>query len=129
MRYIALIVLVLALAACGGSQVTHSPSTSAPSVSASTPKGTPSPPAASSGYPQEAADKALCTTYQSLSQNGDFADIPVAVASADGSVTQNLADVMSRQGTTLQQDEQNDVLVAANCALVSVGKSPTISHF
>jgi len=35
---------------------------------------------------------------------------------------------MSRQGTTLQQDEQNDVLVAANCALVSVGKPPTISH-
>jgi hypothetical protein len=56
-----------------------------------------------------------------LSKNGDFAGIPVAVASADGSVTKNLADVMSRQGTTLQQDEQNDVLVAANCALVSVG--------
>jgi hypothetical protein len=80
------------------------------------------------GYPNEAADKALCATYQSLSQSGDFADIPVAVASADGSVTQNLADVMSRQGTTLQQDEQNDVLVAINCALVNVGKPPTISH-
>jgi len=63
-----------------------------------------------------------------LSKNGDFAGIPVAVASPDGSVTKNLADVMSRQGTTLQQDEQNDVLVAANCALVSVGKPPTISH-
>jgi hypothetical protein len=63
-----------------------------------------------------------------LSQNSDFADIPVAVASADGSVTMNLADVMSRQGTTLQQDEQNDVLVTENCALVSVGTPPTISH-
>ena len=119
----AIVIAALALAGCASTSTSSSSTSAAPAHSTAA-----GPSASSSGYPQEAADKALCTTYHSLSQNGEFAGIPVAVASADGSVTQNLADVMSRQGTTLQQDEQNDVLVAENCALVSVGLPPTISH-
>jgi hypothetical protein len=119
----AIVIAALALAGCASTSTSSSSTSAAPAHSTAA-----APSASSSGYPQEAADKALCTTYQSLSQNGDLAGIPVAVASADGSVTQNLTDVMSRQATTLQQDEQNDVLVAENCALVSVGKPPTISH-
>lgn len=127
MRYIALIVLMLALTACAGShQVTHSPSTSAPSVSASTPKGTPSPPAASSGYPQKAADKALCTTYQTLIQSGDSEGIRAAVAEAGSTVTESLATDMLRaaNGTSLQQDEQNQVYVAMDCGIVAAGRQP-----
>jgi hypothetical protein len=118
---VALAGAVLTLAACSSAHPSLKPAHhSTPATATPTPSAT--------GYPEEAADKALCATYQSLSKNGDFAGIPVAVASADGSVTKNLADVMSRQGTTLQQDMQNDVLVAENCALVSVGTPPTISH-
>src|ERR1700722_6697396 len=103
MRYIALIALALALVACGGSRVTHSPSTSV----RSTPKGTPSPRAASSGYPQEAADKSLCTTYQTLIQSGDSERIRAAVAEVGSTVTTSLATDMLRaaNGTSFQQDE------------------------
>jgi hypothetical protein len=126
MKRAALPVLVLALTACGGSQVTHSPSTSAPSVSVRTPKGTPSPPAASSGYPQEAADKALCTTYQTLIQSGDSEGIRAAVAKAGSTVTTSLATDMLRaaNGTSFQQDEQNQVYVAMDCGIVAAGRQP-----
>jgi hypothetical protein len=118
---VALAGAVLTLAACSSAHPSLKPAHHpTPATATPTPSAT--------GYPKEAADKALCATYQSLSQNGDFAGIPVAVASADGSVTENLANVLSRQGPTLQQDEKNDVLVAENCALVSVGKPPTMSQ-
>jgi hypothetical protein len=98
------------------------PRRASPSPSVSTA----APAASTSGYPQQVADQALCTSYENLVQSGDTEGIASAVAGAGSTVTQSLATDMLRaaSGTTLQQDDQNQVYVAMDCGIVSAGRQP-----
>ena len=82
-------------------------------------------------YPDQAADQALCNTYQSDIAEGDWQDLAQAVQQAEGSVTPALAsDVMNvanGQGS-VQQDTQHMVYVSMDCALVQAGKQPVNLH-
>lgn len=84
-------------------------------------------PASSPGYPQQAADQALCAAYNSGSASDDFQAIAQAVQQAGSSVTPALANdmlnVVNNPGS-VSQDEHNMVYVAMDCALVHVGKQP-----
>lgn len=124
---VALVLAVLSAAACGSSTpkaasvaATHS----SPRVSSS-PAATATP--SNSGYPQQAADQALCSAYQSDSTSGDFQAIAQAVQQAGSSVTPALANdmlnVVNNPGS-VSQDEHNMIYVAMDCALVHVGKQP-----
>lgn len=82
--------------------------------------------AAAKTYPDQAADTALCKTYTTDISNGDTCDIQVALEQAAGSVSPKLArDIQATgNGTTLQQDMQNQLNAAMDCALVQAGVSP-----
>jgi hypothetical protein len=124
MRYIALIVLVLALAACGAtasSPLSSSTSSHAPVSSA------PASTSASSGYPQEAADKQLCAEWNTDSAQGDLQAVAEAAQQAEGSASPALMnDILYAENNpgTIQQDEQNDVYIAMDCAIVAAGRPP-----
>jgi hypothetical protein len=124
---VALIVLVVVITAVGGKGTPKaSPTTSSVTSAPATPTA-PTPSASSSGYPQEAADQALCTTYQTLIPSGDIEGIQAAVAEAGDTVTPSLAADMLRVANTngtIQQDEQNQVYVAMDCGIVSAGRQP-----
>ena len=87
-RMVILGALTLGLFGCGAAATTSSPPAS-PSPSASV--STAAPAASTSGYPQQVADQALCTTYENLVQSGDTEGIASAVAGAGSTVTQSLA--------------------------------------
>ncbi len=100
------------------------PAAAAPSVTA-TPSAALSA-VASSGYPQQAADEALCNQYQADSASGDLQAMAQAVAQA-GSVSPALAhDIMNvvNNPGSVAQDERNMVYVAMDCGVVSAGKPP-----
>ena len=82
--------------------------------------------AAAKTYPDQAADTALCKTYTTDISNGDTYDIQVALEQVAGSVSPKLArDIQAvGNGTTLQQDMQNQLKAAMDCALVQAGVSP-----
>jgi hypothetical protein len=106
----------------------------AAAVSATKPPPTataPAKPKPAAGYPAEAADKALCTTYNADIKSGDTASIQAALDQADGSVSPGLAkDVQAIvDGSSLSQDMTNQIHVAMDCALVSVGKAPPAQGF
>jgi hypothetical protein len=118
--------LALTLAGCSAA-ATSSSHPASPSASTAPPTATSATPATnSSGYPQMAADQALCTAYQNLVQSGDAAGIPAAVAEAGSTITQSLATDMLRvaNGTSFQQDLQNQVYVAMDCGIVAAGRQP-----
>lgn len=115
----AIVIAALALAGCAS---TSSITSAAPAHSTAA-----APSASSSVYPQEAADQALCTTYQTLIQSGDTEGIQAAVAEAGSTVTPSLAADMLRVANTngtLQQDEQSQVYVAMDCGIVAAGRQP-----
>ena len=114
---------VLPAAACASSPAPRPARAVSHSASAS-----PAPAAPSvSGYPQQAADQALCNTYQTDIASGDLLDLGQAVQQAEGSVTPSLANdmliVVNNPGT-VSQDEKNMIYVGMDCALVHVGKPP-----
>ena len=122
-RMVILGALTLGLFGCGAAATTSShPASPSPSPSVSTA----APAASTSGYAQQVADQALCTSYENLVQSGDTEGIASAVAGAGSTVTQSLATDMLRaaSGTTLQQDDQNQVYVAMDCGIVSAGRQP-----
>ena len=88
-------------------------------------------PGKSTGYPDQAADEALCGTYNTDIKNGDAASIEAALQQAGGSVSPGLATDMQAvvNGSSLSQDLENQVNVAMDCALVAVGKSPPAQGF
>ena len=74
----------------------------AAAVSATKPPPTataPAKPKPAAGYPAEAADKALCTTYNADIKSGDTASIQAALDQADGSVSPGLARTCRRLWT------------------------------
>lgn len=107
------------LAACGGGTIT------AAQFSSASPRTTL---AATVGktYPDQAADAALCKTYNADISSSDTYDIQMALQQADGSASPKLArDIQAVvNGTTLQQDTQAQVKAAMDCALVKMGVSP-----
>jgi hypothetical protein len=115
------------ITACSTSTVTvHSASSSSAAAESSAASSAPAAPA-SPGYPQQAADEALCSTYNSDSTPGDLQAIAQAVAQAGSSVTPVLAHdmltVVNNPGT-VAQDEHNMVYVALDCGMVSAGEPP-----
>jgi hypothetical protein len=86
------------------------------------------PPATGAGstYANQAADAALCKTYNADITNGDTYDIQTALQQAAGSVSPKLArDIQAVvNGTTMQQDLNAQIKVAMDCALAQAGKSP-----
>jgi hypothetical protein len=118
-RIILGMILAASLAACGGATSGHTSSSPAPGHSASA--------AHVRTYPEQKADMALCTTYNSDIANGDTFDIGQALQQAQGTVSPKLANdvgVVVNENGTLQQDEQNQVYVAFDCALAKNGVRP-----
>jgi hypothetical protein len=78
-------------------------------------------------YPGQAADAALCRTYNADMQAGDLYDLGNALQLAQGNVSPKLADdiatVVNSNGS-LQQDMQNQLAVTEDCALVVNGVQP-----
>jgi hypothetical protein len=123
MRVIAGMTLVTALAACGGTTSGHTSGPHAPGQSASS--AAPASPVRT--YPGQAADAALCKTYNSDIQSGDMYDIGLALQQAQGTVSPKLGNdiqVVENENGTLQQDMQNQLAVTFDCALVKNGVPP-----
>jgi hypothetical protein len=123
MRVIPGMILVTALAACGGTTPGHTgePPTSGHSASSAAP--------ASSvrTYPEQAADTALCNTFNTDIKTGDTYDIGQAFQQAQGTVSPKLASdiqVLVNKSGTLQQDMKNQLSVMFDCALVKNGVRP-----
>jgi hypothetical protein len=113
-------ILALGLAACGTAAAGSSSHSTAPGHHAS-------PAAHVRTYPEQAADKALCSTYNSDIANGDTYDLGQALQQAQGTVSPKLADdiaVVVNESGTVQQDLINQVHVAEDCAVASVGVPP-----
>lgn len=115
----------LSVAGCGSST-----SKTAPAAASNSSRSTSSAPTAtpfSSGYPQQSADEALCSTYQSDSTSGDLQAMAQAVQQAGSSVSPVLAhDIMNvvNNPGSLSQDEHNMVYVAMDCGVVAAGEQP-----
>lgn len=116
---VAVATVTVGLAGCGGG----GPATAA--VHSATPHAAPAHTVVRT-YPDEAADAALCKTYNADISNGDTYDIGTALQQAGGSVSPKLAQDIQAvvNGGTLQQDMQTQLKVAVDCALVKVGVSP-----
>jgi hypothetical protein len=88
----------------------------------------PATPAGGAGatYPNQAADAALCKTFNTDITSGDTYDIQTALQQAAGLVSPKLArDIQAVvNGTTFQQDLHAQVKVAIDCGLVQAGVSP-----
>jgi hypothetical protein len=124
---VALVLAALSIAGCGSSTPKTAPSAASHSSrsSSSAPTATVTP--FSSGYPQQAADEALCSTYQSDSTSGDLQAMAQAVQQAGSPVSPVLAhDIMNvvNNPGSLSQDEHNMVYVAMDCGVVAAGKQP-----
>jgi hypothetical protein len=116
--------LILGLAACGGTTSGHASSSHAAGPSASAASATPA-----RTYPDQAADTALCNTYNTDIQTGDTYDIGQALQRAEGTVSPKLARdiqtlVMNSSSANLQTDLKNQVVITFDCALVKNGVSP-----
>ena len=116
-------ILAVALAACGRTAPGHTSESPTSDHSAS--------PAASASpvrtYPEQAADTALCNTYNTDIQTGDNYDIGQALQQALGTVSPKLASdiqVLVNTNGTLQQDMQNQIAVSQDCALAEAGVQP-----
>jgi hypothetical protein len=99
------------------------PAPAASRPSASAPAAAPK----SAAYPAQAANKALCATFNA----GDTASIQAALDQAGGSVSLGLAkDVQAAlDGSSYSQDVTAQIHVHMDCALVSVGKAPPTQGF
>lgn len=123
-RVVAPLIFTLALAACSSVASTSTPPSSHPALSSTASASS------SSGYPKEAADTALCATYQALTQGGDFPGVRDAVAGAGSTVTRVLATDMLRvadETGTIQQDEMTLIRVDEDCAIAQAGSPPVES--
>lgn len=113
----------LAAAACSSASKAAPAAATSPASTAAAPATTAPPP---SGYPQQAADMALCSQYNSDTSSGNFQALTQDVAQA-GSVSPVLAhDILTvvNNAGSVSQDEKNMVYVIMDCALVQVGKQP-----
>jgi hypothetical protein len=123
MRVIPGTILAVALAACDGTALRHTSASAASSHSVS-----PTAPASPvRTYPEQAADTALCNTYNTDIQTGDTYDIGQALQQALGNVSPKLASdiqVLVNTNGTLQQDMQNQIAVSQDCALAETGVQP-----
>lgn len=124
---VVLVLAALPVAACGSSTPESAPSaashSSPPATSASAATALPS----SSGYPQQAADEALCSAYQTDSTSGDLQAMAQAVQQAGNSVSPVLAhDIMNvvNNPGSVSQDEHNMIFVAMDCGVIAAGKPP-----
>jgi hypothetical protein len=99
------------------------PAPAASRPSASAPAAAPK----SAAYPAQAADKALCATFNA----DDTASIQAALDRAGGSVSPGLAkDVQAAlDGSSYSQDVTAQIHVHMDCALVSAGKAPPAQGF
>ncbi len=109
-------------AALGGTLIPNVPASTAPAAPSA-----PAKPKPAAAYPAEAADKALCATFNA----GDTASIQAALDQAGGSVSPGLAkDVQAAlDGSSYSQDVTAQIHVHMDCALVSVGKAPPAQGF
>jgi hypothetical protein len=114
-------------ASSGGSHPAPAAKT-APAPASSAPAAAPK----SAAYPDQAADKALCATFNTDIKNGDTPSIQAALQQAGGSVSPGLAKdvqaVVDETGT-VSQDTITQVHVAMDCGLVDAGKAPPAQGF
>ena len=105
------------------------PASTAPAKPASPPASSPG---KSAAYPDQAADKALCSTFNTDMTAGDTTDIQTALDQAGGSVSPGLAkdvQVVVNNPGSVSQDEKNQLNVAMDCGLVDAGKAPPAQGF
>lgn len=124
---VALALAALSAAACGSSMPKAAPYAASHSSPSARAAPTATAPPSSSGYPQQAADKALCSAYQSDSTSGDLQAMAQAVQQAGSSVSPVLAhDIMNvvNNPGSVSQDEHNMIYVAMDCGVVAAGKPP-----
>ncbi len=88
---VVLVLAALSVAACGSSTPKTAPSAAIHSSPSASSAPTATAPPSSSGYPQQAADEALCSAYQSDSTSGDLQAMAQAVQQAGNSVSPVLA--------------------------------------
>jgi len=125
MRVIPGMILVTALAACGGTTPgrTGEPRSSVHSASSAASAS----PVTVRRYPEQAADAGLCNTFNTDIQTGDTYDIGQALQQAQGTISPKLASdiqVLVNKNGTLQQDMQNQMSVIADRVLVKNGVQP-----
>jgi hypothetical protein len=77
-------------------------------------------------YPDQAADVALCDTFNADIQTGDTYDIGAALQQAAGTISPKLAgDIQAVvNGGSLQQDLMSQLHATQDCALAKVGVQP-----
>lgn len=123
MKLLAVALLALALAGCGAAAPAAHPARTTASHGAASA-------APARTYPDQAADTALCTTYNADIQTGDTYDIGQALQQAEGTVSTKLAtDIQTVvNGGSLQTDLKNQVAVAFDCALAKNGVPPGNGH-
>lgn len=117
----AILAAALGLAACGSaSDATASPTVAPGSQTAVAPRPS------TRTYPGQAADVALCNTFNTHIQTGDAYDIGVALQQAAGTISPKLAtDVQAvMNGGSLHQDLIRQIHVIGDCALAKVGVQP-----
>ncbi len=120
--------LIAIIAATGGS---HPAAASHPAASARPSASAPAAPK-SATYPDQAADKALCATFNADMKTGDTASVQAALDQAGGSVSPGLAkdiQAVTSENGTVQQDEATQLNVVMDCALVDAGKAPPAQGF
>ena len=115
---------IIMISALGGHSASAAP---AAHPSASAPAAAPK----SATYADQAADKALCGTYNTDIKTGDTASIEAALQQAGGSVSPGLAKDMQVvvTGGSVSQDVKNQVNVAMDCGLADAGTAPPAQGF